>query len=191
MGKSNAILSKFRFCHPTVTCDLMKKYSTSFFGAVTWKFSDGFSNPLNNKFKIMLRHCFKLSNTTHSSLILCIAKCLPVVATVYMRFINFFFNMVNSKNKLIKFFGNLGQVSSLTVTGNNFAHICSIFKSCPSASYVKIIRRRITRHYQYDATVIAKAAVLLELVDCIGGDGFVPGFTYEELEVLYESISCN
>jgi len=170
----------------------MKKYSTSFFGAVTWKFSNAFSNPLNNKLKIMLRHCFKLSNTTHSSLILCLAKCLPVDATIYIRFLNFFFNMVNSKNKLIKFFGNLGQVSSLTVTGNNFSHICSVFKSaCPSASYVKIIRRRIIRLYQHDAPVIAQAAVLLELVDCIGGDGAIPGFTYEELEIMCEYVSCD
>ena len=194
MTRSNSILSKFRHCDPSIIVDLVKTYATTYFGSVTWKFSNSFADSLNNKFKTMMRVCCGLDNTTHSDLILCLTKSLPVDAIIYSRFVSFFSNMLHSDNSIVNFMSNISLRTSLTISGNNFAHITSAFCVRSSDSLtVNKIRERLLSHYKHKPETVAQAAVVREMYDCIGDDAIatIPGFSAEEEEIILKYVCCN
>ena len=191
MARSNSILSQFRHCDPSVIVYLVKTYASTYFGAVTWKFGKSFADSLNNKFKTMMRVCCDLDNTTHSSTILCLTNSLPIDAVIYLRFINFFFNMVNSDNFLVNFVSSISANYAKTITGNNYAHIINLFGVNPAASSsLNETRKRILSHYRHEPNTIAEAAVVRELYDCVGGESSIPGFSAEEVADLLKFTCC-
>ena len=191
VGKSNAILSKFSFANPHIVSDLIKTHCTSFYGAVTWRHTDNSITSLNNKFKVALRKAYDVPNDTHSSIILNLSNSVPVDVSVHARTLNFLFNMLNSKNNLVKFFGNLAHYCCSTISGNNCIFICNKYdlNFNNHCNNVEKLKSKIYSSVVYSTESYFKCNMINEILLTLNGHCYeIRNFNHDDLTLILNEL---
>lgn len=195
MAKSNAVKADFNFCSPDFITYLVQVYCCSFYGAVTWNYSSGCINPLNNRFKTMLRFIYKVPYTCHSGIILNMARVVPVHVTVYKRFFRFFRNMQICENAIVNYLGLVASQSVLTLSGKNRAFLsCNYGISSQLYRQGKLGEKRAVHRIASTLTTpdhLGLAEIATELSDAVRGEALIPGFSPDELELFLHDICVN
>ena len=138
--KVNMVKSHFKLLPHDIMYNLLKTYCMPLYGSPLWDYSAKEVDRFYTTWRKAIRNILYLPNTTYKNLLHLICSDIPVKEQLYLHFISFYRNLINSENILTNLCARLAEAGSGSCVSNSVTVI---------AEHVKIARHHLCK-YQHN-----------------------------------------
>ena len=121
--KVHSLVQEFGFCSKRLLCELMRIYSTSFYGSMIWSMKSEDYIKLIRSFNTAIKLIWDLPHPTHKNFIEQLIDFPHLQSMLHSRYIGFAWSVKNSKKDEVKLLYNICKDDQTTITGSNLKYL--------------------------------------------------------------------
>ena len=153
--KANHVLHAFSLTNAPLKCKLIQSFCTAFYGSQVWKLNNRNIDRIRTAWNIVHRRIWRLSNTSHSRYLPCLATSKNALTQVHSRACNFLMAARYSENHKVSYIYEISYNNPYSITNVNENFFATINEN---------------EQYELDANDERICAQILELNECLDGD---------------------
>ena len=126
--KVHSLVQEFGFCSKRLLCELMRIYSTSFYGSMIWSLRSEDYSKLLRSFNTAIKLIWDLPHQTHKNFIEQLIDFPHLQSMLHSRYIGFVWSVKNSMKDEVKLLYNICKYDQTSVTGSNLKHLMDSYE---------------------------------------------------------------
>ncbi len=189
IGCANHVLSKYAKMSSEVKCKMIQTYCCHFYGCETWNFRDTDFNRVLTSWNIAIRRAWKLPYDAHRYLLPALANHNPK-DLIYSKYLALYHSMTVSKNEHVSYMAKMNRHDARSLSNINVQQISKDWKVNVDCILNGMHISKPSLTHDLNEMQMLNIQRIVEINHCVEGFNEIPGFTYEELQSIYDFIAA-